>query len=262
MRSPVIALMLGNSSKREFHMPKSTKLSDLIVEEASGVDHPAHLHEGWIVMKSSDLDTALESLNDEETYPTSTEGEPKVELQENEIEGVVAEEEAVVEEASPEVEATPVLASVDSPDLSAVVKELTDVRKELEITQKANEALVEEREMEKALSASQRWAILPELNPTEFAPVLRSVRTADPESAEKIESILDATALALSEAGILKELGTATPESNGGDAYAQIETSARELVESGEVENFAKAVTVVAERQPDLYQRYIEEKVI
>jgi len=64
-------------------MPKSTKLSELIVEEASGVDHPAHLHEGWIVMKSTELDEALDSLSGEETH-TSTQGEPKVELTQNE----------------------------------------------------------------------------------------------------------------------------------------------------------------------------------
>ena len=42
-------------------MPKSTKLADLEITETSGVDHPAHLAEGWIVMKSEDLDEALAS---------------------------------------------------------------------------------------------------------------------------------------------------------------------------------------------------------
>ena len=115
-------------------MPKSTKLSELIVEEASGVDHPAHLHEGWIVMKSTELDEALDSLSGEETH-TSTQGEPKVELTQNENEVTEIEAEMVVaeevtsEEVAPEL--TPVLASVDGPNHSAVEKELTDLRKEL-----------------------------------------------------------------------------------------------------------------------------------
>jgi len=244
-------------------MPKSTKLSELIVEEASGVDHPAHLHEGWVVMKSTELDEALDSLSGEETH-TSTQGESQVELTQNENEvveteeGTVAvEEEVTSEEVAPEP--TPVLASVEGPNHSAVEKELTDLRKELEDARKAHTSLVEEREMEKALSASHRWAILPELNPNEFAPVLRSLRAADPDGAEKVEEIFTAASVALSEAGVLKELGTdASPA--GEDAYSIIEAQAQELVNSGEFETMAKAISTVAERQPELYSRYMTEK--
>ena len=244
-------------------MPKSTKLSELIVEEASGVDHPAHLHEGWVVMKSTELDEALDSLSGEETH-TSTQGESQVELTQNENEVVETEEETVAveeevtsEEVAPEP--TPVLASVEGPNHSAVEKELTDLRKELEDARKAHTSLVEEREMEKALSASHRWAILPELNPNEFAPVLRSLRAADADAAKKIEEIFDATSVALSEAGVLKELGTdASPA--GEDAYSIIEAQAQELVNSGEFKTMAKAISSVAERQPELYSRYMTEK--
>ena len=240
-------------------MPKSTKLSELIVEEASGVDHPAHLHEGWIVMKSTELDEALDSL-DEETH-TSTQGEPEVELQtENEVTETV--EETVVEEEVVETtpEPTPVLASVEGPEThSAVEKENTDLRKELDDIRKAHSDLVEERELEKAIHASSRWAILPELNPTEFAPVLRSLRAADPESAAKIEQIFDAATVALGEAGVLKELGTdSAPE--GETAWAQIESQAQELVSSGASDSIAKAVTQIAEEQPELYKAYMTEK--
>ena len=40
---------------------KIKKLTGLHLKEISGVDHPASLHEGWAVMKSSDndLDVAL-----------------------------------------------------------------------------------------------------------------------------------------------------------------------------------------------------------
>ena len=113
--------------------------------------------------------------------------------------------------------------------------------------------------MEKALSASHRWAILPELNPNDFAPVLRSLRAADADVAKKIEEIFDATSVALSEAGVLKELGTdAAPA--GEDAYSIIEAQAQELVNSGEFETMAKAISTVAERQPELYSRYMTEK--
>ena len=34
---------------------KAPKMTDLIIEETSGVDHPAHLHEGWLVVKASNV---------------------------------------------------------------------------------------------------------------------------------------------------------------------------------------------------------------
>jgi hypothetical protein len=50
-------------------MPKARKMVSLNIEEASGVDHPAHLHEGWLVIKSDNLtsmDDLLSDLNKEE----------------------------------------------------------------------------------------------------------------------------------------------------------------------------------------------------
>ena len=44
-------------------MAQSTKLTELTIKETSGVDHPAHLHEGWMVMKSEeDLDSTLDQI--------------------------------------------------------------------------------------------------------------------------------------------------------------------------------------------------------
>jgi len=69
-------------------MAKARKMVGLNIEETSGVDHPAHLHEGWLVIKSensgvddllSDLKANKESdasLSMEETMPQ----EEKVEL--------------------------------------------------------------------------------------------------------------------------------------------------------------------------------------
>ena len=39
-------------------MPKARKMVSLNIEEASGVDHPAHLQEGWLVIKSTDSDVS------------------------------------------------------------------------------------------------------------------------------------------------------------------------------------------------------------
>ena len=117
-------------------MPQSMKLTELTIKETSGVDHPAHLHEGWMVMKSDDdLDI---SLNQIITEPDNQEN--IVELQATPEVAEVAEE---VTEELPTVEVTEVAASVDGPDL--VAKELTDLRKQLTEVTDANKALVQER---------------------------------------------------------------------------------------------------------------------
>lgn len=41
-------------------MAKAPKLVNLAIEETSGVDHPAHLHEGWLVVKASNPDEVSE----------------------------------------------------------------------------------------------------------------------------------------------------------------------------------------------------------
>lgn len=45
-------------------MAKARKMVGLNIEETSGVDHPAHLHEGWLVIKSemSGVDDLLSDL--------------------------------------------------------------------------------------------------------------------------------------------------------------------------------------------------------
>lgn len=44
-------------------MAKAPKMVRLAVDETSGVDHPAHLSEGWLVMKSADAE-AIEAVID------------------------------------------------------------------------------------------------------------------------------------------------------------------------------------------------------
>jgi hypothetical protein len=236
-------------------MAKSTKLTELTIKETSGVDHPAHLHEGWLVMKSEDdLDISLDQV----INPDSQEN--TVELNATpEVEDVV--EEATEVEAAPEMvtEATPVLASVDGPDHTEVQKELTDLRKQFDMANGAHRELVEERELEKAATASHQWAILPGLNPVDFAKVLVRLRAADQEVAKEIEAVLSASSVALSEAGVFTELGS---DSDDGamDAFGRIEKAAQTLLDNGEVTSIAKGITLVAERNPSLYNDYINER--
>ena len=236
-------------------MPKSTKLTELTIKETSGVEHPAHLHEGWLVMKAEDLDNTLDQIIEPDSQ------ENTVELNATpEVEDVV--EEATEVEAAPEMvtEATPVAASVDGPDETEVQKELTDLRKELDLAKAAHRELIEERELEKAATAAHQWAILPGLNPVDFAKVLVRLRAADQEVAKEVEAILSASSVALSEAGVFTELGTEGDEDGAMDAFGRIEKAAQALVDSGEASSVAKGIALVAERNPSLYTDYLNEK--
>ena len=164
-------------------------------------------------------------------------------------------EDVIKEEAEVQVQEEEIVTEDSGID---VAKELQDVRKELEEAKAQVSNLEESSATEKAVRDAQKWAIIPELDPAEFAPVLRSLRAADADVSQTIESILDAVAVALGEAGILKEIGSdGSPENE--DSYGQIETMAKALVESGDASSLADGISKVATDNPELYSAYVAE---
>lgn len=222
-------------------MGTSVKLADLMVKETSGVDHPAHLHEGWLVMKSEDLDSALL-----EVIQTDENKENPVDLE-------------VTENAQPEVEKAVEDESVKK-ELTDLRKELSDLRKQLEDKTVESEALKAARELEKAADTAKAWAAIPGFDAVEFAPVLCALRAAMPAEAEAIEKVLDASARALSESSVLAEIGTTAKSEN--DAWATIQAQAQQMVIDGKASDFAKAVTIIATTNKDLYNQYLTQKGI
>ena len=248
-------------------MPKTRKLVELQIDETSGVDHPAHLYEGWLVRKDSAavLDEVIAEV---ETQDNNTnEGMTMSEL-ESTIDAPAEEEvapEAVAEEVVTAPEMEPVAASVasveksDTSDSELVAKELADLRKQLDDATAEAASLREEREMEKATERVAGWRILPGVVVEDFAPVLRSLRAANEEATTVIENILDGCASALSEAGVLKELGSDLDDTSS-DAYDQIESLAKSAVDAGRAKNMPEAIGLVAVENPDLYSRYRAEQ--
>ena len=235
-------------------MPQTIKLVDLEIEETSGVDHPAHLYEGWLVRKDATavLDEALAEARDD-THDTD-QGSETVDLTPT-ID--TPAEDVVVEEPAPAIEPAPVFKGDESASES-VTKELADLRKAFDDVTAEAASLREEREMEKALERVEGWRILPGVVVDDFAPVLRSLRGADREATAVVEGILDGCAAALSEAGVLKELGTDLDTSST-DAFDQIEALAKSAVEAGRVTTMPEAIGLVATENPDLYTRYRAE---
>lgn len=89
-------------------MAKAPKMVRLAIDETSGVDHPAHLTEGWMVMKSTtveEIDAVIDSLS--ETPITKEDSVSD--------ESTIVTEDAVVAEA-PVAEATETESPVDDKD--------------------------------------------------------------------------------------------------------------------------------------------------
>ncbi len=222
-------------------MATSTQLVDLELNEISGVDHPANLHEGWVVMKNSDdpLDKAVADAI-EANDPDVNKGEQTVDLTHDET--PVAE---VEKDAAPVID-------------EAFRKEVTDLRKALDEARAEADQVKAERDIEKAVQRAHDWAIVPGVNPTEFGPVLRALRTVAPEETEQIEAILDASATALSEAGVMKELGTdAAPETQ--TPMEEINSIAKSIVDEGRATNIETAIGIAASENPEVYERYVNE---
>jgi len=236
-------------------MPKTRKLVDLEIEETSGVDHPAHLYEGWLVRKDTAaiLDEALAEARD--TVNDTDQGAENVDLTPTMD---APAEDVIVEEEAPVIEPAPVLKHDDGTSES-VTKELADLRKAFDDVTAEAASLREEREMEKATERVGEWRILPGVVVDDFAPVLRSLRGADPEATAIVEKILDGCAEALAEAGVLKELGTDLDDSSA-DALHQIEALAKSAVEAGRASSQPEAIGLVASENPDLYARYRQEQ--
>ncbi len=215
---------------------KTKKLVGLKLKEISGVDHPASLFEGWAVMKSSENDIER-AVADTITIQTPNSLEKNV----DELTTEINEAEEVVSE--PEID---------------VSKQVVNLQKQLNEANEHIDRLHQDAELQKATADVQAWAILPELEMDTFPQVLKSLRIADIDSTQVVEKILNACAIALGEAGILKQVGSdASAEAD--DSYGQIESLAKTLIADGKADTLPSAIAKVAAQNPELYSAYVAE---
>ncbi len=187
-------------------MSKPRKMVNLSIEETSGVDHPAHLHEGWLVVKSADattvnslLDTLTQSITKEDKLsdPKATEErltEALEALAKAEAKLAKSEEEAPAEETPADVE-TPAEApaDVEAPaEEPAKEEEAPAVEaSEDEILKSAPEAVIK---MVEAARAEKATAVAKAAAAEEALRKERDER-ADAESVEKARATYGALAI-------------------------------------------------------------------
>ena len=263
--------------------PRTRKMVNLAIEETSGVDHPAHLHEGWLVMKSASESEVQRVLDKSLTKEDSTMEDMKTtEATEVKVEKTVEEELAMAQariaeleaklaekEQKPEVEVEMAM-NEDSMEPkkeeedymksapTSVVKMITDLKKQAEEAtaelRKEREARADAQSVEKA----KGWANL-NLNADKVGPALRRLSETDSELAKSVEEILSSVNAQAESASIFAEIGKSA-DFKSGNAYERMTTLAKSAVEEGVAKSMAQAIADVASKNPDLYSQYLSEK--
>lgn len=263
--------------------PRTRKMVNLAIEETSGVDHPAHLHEGWLVMKSASESEVQRVLDKSLTKEDSTMEDMKTtEATEDKVEKTVEEELAAAQariaeleaklaekEMKPEVE---VEMAIDENSMepkkeeeeylksapTSVVKMITDLKKQ------ADEATAELRKERiaradaQAVEKAKGWANL-NINAEKVGPALRRLSETDSELAKSVEEILSSVNAQAESASIFAEIGKSA-DFKSGNAYERMTTLAKSAVDEGVAKSFAQALADVASKNPDLYSQYLSEK--
>ena len=249
-------------------------MANLVIEETSGVDHPAHLHEGWLVMKSADesevqrvLDESLteEDSNMEETTTAATDAQvEKAEMTLEdamkkiaELEGKLSEMEMAKEKES-ESEKTEDEMDYMKSAPESVVKMIEDFKKQAET---ATEELRKEREAKADAEAIEKAKGFSNLNldAEKVGPALRRLSTVDADLAKSVEDILTSVNAQAESANIFAEIGKSADFTTG-DAYGRLTAMAKSAVEEGNAKSFEQAFADVASSNPELYVQYRNEK--
>lgn len=233
-------------------MSDAKRLDGLRIGEVSGVDHPAHLTEGWVVMKSltglSDEDLAEVVAEAQELAKASSQSpSEEIAMSENtptDIEDVL--------KALPE----PVRKMLQETEERATAAEATAAAA-LEEVAKAREAKADSEAISKA---RDEFGNIPGLDAETFGPAFRKAAEAAPEAMAEITKALSAANSALgAESALLKEVGSSvTPAAgSGSNTYSHIQSVAKSLLDSGEVESIEMGVAKALTDNPGLYTEYL-----
>jgi len=246
---------------------------NLSIEETSGVDHPAHLHEGWLVMKSAEesevqrvLDESLteeDSIMEDTTTTATDEQVAKAEMTLEDAMAKIAELEAKLSEKEMAKEEEPKSEETEDEDYmksapESVVKMIENFRKQAE---DATAELKKERDARadaEAVEKAKGWANL-NLDAEKVGPALRRLSNVDADLAKSVEELLASVNAQAESAAIFAEIGKSA-DFKSGNAYERMTTLAKSAVEEGVAKSFEQALADVATKNPDLYSQYLSEK--
>jgi hypothetical protein len=246
----------------------------LKVVETSGVDHPAHLNEGWVVMKHQDPETPEGAEVSEETEAVETPeadilADSLVKAQERiaELEEALEMEKAKKGKPFGDKETAAETADPEEEDDSYLMKSVPEAVREMLNKAKADadsarEELRKEREerrdAEFVAKARDNWSLLP-VDADEVGKAMRRLTDVDATLAETITKALDAANAQAESANIFNEIGTAGRPDTG-DTFGKVQSLAKALVAEGKAPTVEQAVVDLISADPNLYHEYVAEK--
>jgi chromosome segregation ATPase len=270
---------------------KAPKMTDLIIEETSGVDHPAHLHEGWLVIKTSDVSSVADviatlpeplgdsSMDDQATEVTNAAEDTPVENAEEgmtteakEMDEELAMAQARIVELEARISELEGAANVEdvmeesADDVVALAKSAPEpIRKALEELTKAKaeaeNALAKEREdradAEAIVKARATFSHL-NLDHEKVGPALRRLAVMDESLAKSVQDALVSADAQNESADIFTEVGKGVVPK--GDAIEKMTSLAKAAVAEGKAATVEQALAQVAVQNPSLYNDYLTEK--
>lgn len=271
---------------------KAPKMTELVIEETSGVDHPAHLHEGWLVIKASNTESVAdvlaalpeplgESMSDEATEVTAAEDEVTLAVEDEKADGMepeskqmeeelamaqarIAELEARISELEGSDDEMPMEEAAD--DVVALAKSAPEpIRKAMEELAKAKAeaetALAKEREdradADAIVKARDTFKHLT-LDPEKVGPALRRLSAIDADLAKSVEDALASADAQNESADIFTEVGKGFVPA--GDAINKMTSLAKAAVAEGKAATVEQAMAQVAIDNPALYNDYLSER--
>jgi len=256
---------------------RTRKMVSLKVLETSGVDHPAHLEEGWIVMKSAQgasmeneevgMDEGLEEAYIERVIELekalSASQAQFEELQKAKM--TAPEDEDEDEDEADAMYAKGKKGMMKSESEEEMIKSLPEpVRQMLAKAQSdtdvAKAELRKEREERQDLEYVAKvaeWSHLT-IDASEVGPALRRLAEFDAPLMDNISKALDAANAQAESANIFEELGRSNAPSLSG-AYGKVQSLAKSAHEKGDYATMEQAVAAVVQNNPDLYAEYRAE---
>lgn len=243
---------------------KKRKMVALKVLETSGVDHPAHLEEGWIVMKSAtkEANVSEEVLMDpslEEAYiERVVELEKALEASHAQIEEMEKAKYAAgdmePEDDEEEDEEAEMMKSLPQPVREMLEKAANEATFAKEELRKEREARRDEEFVQKAAE----WQHLT-VDAKDLGPALRRLTDIDANLASQVEKALSAANAQSESAAIFDEIGRGSRPDDG-SAYAKVESMAKAAVNNGDFKTMEQAVASIVTKNPDLYAAYRAEQ--
>jgi len=257
-------------------VPRASKMTELSIEETSGVDHPAHLREGWLVMKSSDTESTssvLDRIVKEYIVSDPTVAEKAMsadDLREeldkayariDELEKDLSKYSKAEDEEDEEMDEE-FMKAAPAPVARAFEKARKQAEEAMAKAAEAESMLKAERSAKadaEAIAKASEWTHL-SIDPQEFGPMVRRLSEQDPEMAKAVVTVLDSINAQAESANIFAEIGKSASAPVEGDAFSRLSALAKAAVDAGSASTVEQALADVAVKNPDLYMQYLSEK--